>query len=64
MDALDELCSTGLFVEPTSACAAAAYSALLHSGHIAEAEETVVLLTGSGLKAAPTVADLLGEIHG
>ncbi|MEV0762252.1 pyridoxal-phosphate dependent enzyme [Nocardia sp. NPDC050435] len=58
--ALDRLCSTGLFVEPTSACAAAAYSALLSSGHITRAQETVVLLTGSGLKAAPEVADLLG----
>ncbi|MCA2207841.1 threonine synthase [Nocardia rosealba] len=61
--ALEKLCSSGLFVEPTSACAAAAYSALLTSGHITPAEETVVFLTGSGLKAAPTVAELLDTAH-
>ncbi|MFC4376354.1 pyridoxal-phosphate dependent enzyme [Nocardia halotolerans] len=60
--ALDLLCSNGLFVEPTSASAAAAYSALLTAGRITRAEETVVLLTGSGLKAAPTVADLVDGI--
>lgn len=58
--ALQELCARGLFVEPTSATAAAALSRLLSAGVIAPAEQTVVLLSGSGLKAASTVADLVG----
>lgn len=50
MPAAKALARQGLFVEPTSATAAAAYSALLASGHIKPDEETVILLTGSGLK--------------
>ena len=61
VQALDGLCSRGLFVEPTSASAPAALSALLERGTITPVETTTVLLTGSGLKAAPTVADLLAE---
>ena len=57
--ALRQLASQGLFVEPTSATAAAAYSMLLATGMIAPAEHTVVLLTGSGLKAATAIADLV-----
>src|SRR5690625_78491 len=57
--ALRELSSRGLFVEPTSATAAAAYSMLMTSDAITPEEQTVVLLTGSGLKAATTVAQLL-----
>ena len=57
--ALRQLALQGLFVEPTSATAAAAYSMLLASGAIAPAEQTVVLLTGSGLKAATAVAELV-----
>lgn len=56
---LKELCARGLFVEPTSATAAAAFDALLATGRIDAAETTVVLLSGSGLKAAPTVAELV-----
>lgn len=55
--ALSELCRAGLFVEPTSATAAAAYGMLLDEV-IAPEETTVVLLTGSGLKAAQRVFDL------
>ncbi|WP_236995102.1 pyridoxal-phosphate dependent enzyme [Gordonia phthalatica] len=58
--ALRELCARGLFVEPTSATAAAAFTALTASGTIASSEATVVLLTGSGLKAPSMVAELLG----
>lgn len=61
--ALAQLCEGGLFVEPTSAVAAAGYTALLSRGTIAAREETVVLLTGSGLKAAATVAELLASPH-
>lgn len=57
--ALDALCSRGLFVEPTSATAAAAYSSMVADGTITPAQSTVVLLSGSGLKAAATVSDLL-----
>ncbi|MBM7366388.1 threonine synthase [Gordonia hydrophobica] len=58
--ALGELCRSGLFVEPTSATAAAAFSTLCATGVIAPSETTIVLLTGSGLKAAATVADVVG----
>ncbi|MCD2442027.1 pyridoxal-phosphate dependent enzyme [Agromyces sp. SYSU K20354] len=61
--ALDALCSRGLFVEPTSASAAAAYSTLLRSGSITPAETTVVMLSGSGLKAAPLVLDLVEGVR-
>lgn len=57
--ALRDLCADGLFVEPTSATAAAAYSSLLASTSIAPSETTVVLLTGSGLKSTATVAGLV-----
>lgn len=57
--ALDRLCSRGLFVEPTSASAAAAYSDLVRSGTIAPTDTTVVMLSGSGLKASPVVRDLV-----
>lgn len=60
--ALESLCARGLFVEPTSATAAAAYSRLLRTGTIAGAETTVVLLTGSGLKAAATVSELIADV--
>lgn len=57
--ALQELCSGGMFVEPTSATAAAALSVLLADGVIDAEETTVVLLTGSGMKAAQKVHDLI-----
>ena len=59
VEALRDLCSRGLFVEPTSATAAAAFTSLTRSGTIQTSETTVVLLTGSGLKAATQVADLI-----
>src|SRR5699024_9400237 len=59
ISALRHLCSQGLFVEPTSALAAAAYSMLVEDQTINPDQQTVVLLTGSGLKAASTVAQLL-----
>ncbi|AHH95237.1 threonine synthase [Kutzneria albida] len=57
--ALGELCGQGLFVEPTSATAAAAVTRLVAEGRIAPEETTVVVLSGSGLKAAAAVRDLL-----
>ncbi|WP_053351515.1 threonine synthase [Leucobacter musarum] len=46
------LAARGLYAEPTSATAAAALEVLLDRGAIHPDETTVVLLTGSGLKAA------------
>jgi threonine synthase len=45
------LARQGLFVEPTSAHAAAAFTKLSIGNQISENEETVVILTGTGLKA-------------
>src|SRR5690606_714536 len=50
--ALAALCAQGLFVEPTSAVGGAALTHLLDTGVVAPEEDTVVILTGSGLKAA------------
>jgi threonine synthase len=57
--ALRRLARQGLFAEPTSASAAAALDKLSDAGSIKSNETTIVLLTGSGLKAASTVADLV-----
>jgi threonine synthase len=57
--ALRRLARQGLFAEPTSASAAAALDKLSDAGSIKANETTVVLLTGNGLKAASTVADLV-----
>jgi threonine synthase len=57
--ALRRLARQGLFAEPTSASAAAALDKLSEAGSIKANETTVVLLTGNGLKAATTVADLV-----
>lgn len=56
--ALRELAAGGLFVEPTSAVAAAALTKLRASGAIHPDECTVVLLTGSGLKASGRIGEL------
>ncbi|MCB4824022.1 pyridoxal-phosphate dependent enzyme [Roseicella aerolata] len=55
-----DLARTGIYVEPTCAQAAAAFAKLLQAGTINAAETTVVVLTGSGLKATPRIAELLG----
>lgn len=46
-----DLAQGGLFTEPTSATAAAAFDRLIGDGVIAAGEKTVVVLTGGGLKA-------------
>jgi threonine synthase len=58
--ALRRLARQGLFAEPTSASGAAALDKLAATGAIKSSETTIVILTGSGLKAASTVADLVG----
>jgi threonine synthase len=55
-----ELARGGIYVEPTSAQAAAAFGKLLASGAIQAEETTVVVLTGTGLKATPRIAELMG----
>ncbi len=59
-DAVLELAAMGFYVEPTCAQAAAAYRKLLASGQIGPEERTVLVLTGTGLKATPRIAELLG----
>jgi len=58
--ALIRLGRLGLFVEPTAATAGAALTRLLHDRTIGPDQTTVVVLTGSGLKAADRVGELLG----
>ena len=55
-----ELARSGIYVEPTCAQAAAAFAKLLRFGTINPAETTVVVLTGTGLKSTPRIAELLG----
>ena len=55
-----DLARTGIYVEPTSAQAAAAFARLLAAGTIRADETTVVVLTGTGLKATPRFAELMG----
>ncbi|MGH7040236.1 MAG: pyridoxal-phosphate dependent enzyme [Stellaceae bacterium] len=57
--ALAALGRLGLFVEPTAATAAAALDRLIADGTIGPEQSTVVVLTGSGLKATDSLADLL-----
>jgi threonine synthase len=57
--ALHDLAKTGLYVEPTCAMAAAALTELTGRGAIRAGETSVVVLTGTGIKATPRIADLL-----
>jgi threonine synthase len=59
--ALKRLALTGLFVEPTSATAAAALDDLTRRGVIRANERTVVLVTGTGNKTASVIAELFTE---
>jgi len=53
VDASLMLARQGLYVEPTSAHAAAAFSKLIQNETIGESDATVVILTGTGLKTTP-----------
>ncbi len=55
-----DLARSGIYVEPTCAQAAAAFGHLLRNGSITPDQTTVLVLTGTGLKATPRIADLLG----
>lgn len=54
------LARAGIYVEPTCAQAEAAFRRLLEAGAITPNERTVLVLTGTGLKATPRIAELLG----
>jgi threonine synthase len=54
------LARSGIYVEPTCAQAEAAFRRLLETGAIKPGETTVLVLTGTGLKATPRIAELLG----
>ncbi|MCH6111198.1 pyridoxal-phosphate dependent enzyme, partial [Salmonella enterica] len=56
--AVRKLAAMGLYAEPTSATAAAALDRLRARGAIRDAERTVVLLTGTGIKATQFMTDL------
>jgi threonine synthase len=58
--AVADLAHLGVYVEPTAAQAAGAFAKLLGSGAITAEQTTVLVLTGSGLKATPVIARLLG----
>ena len=58
--ALGVLATKGFYVEPTSAAAAAGLSQLIARGAVKKSETTVLVLTGSGLKASETIGQLLG----
>ena len=57
--ALGALARKGLYVEPTSAAAAAGLTRLIAAGAIHRGETNVLVLTGSGLKASERIGQLL-----
>jgi threonine synthase len=59
VDALHLMARRGIYIEPTSAVAVAGIRTLIASGAIRSGERTVVLLSGSGLKATDTIKSLL-----
>jgi threonine synthase len=52
INAFKELALKGFFVEPSSAVAYAAYKKQLENSEVSGDEETVIILTGMGLKTA------------
>jgi threonine synthase len=64
--ALGTLARMGFYVEPTSAAAAAGLRLLIEKGAIGLPETTVLVLTGTGLKASERIGQLLnlGARHG
>ncbi|MGA3004088.1 MAG: pyridoxal-phosphate dependent enzyme [Acetobacteraceae bacterium] len=55
-----DLARTGVYVEPTSAQVVAGFSKLLAEGTIRPDETTILVMTGSGLKATSRVAEQMG----
>lgn len=60
--ALGTLARGGLYVEPTSAAAAAGLTQLIAGGVVRRDELTILVLTGSGLKASERIGELL-KLH-
>ena len=58
--ALFELSRIGLYAEPTSALAGAAFTKLLEGGAIRPNETSVLVLTGAGLKTTRRIGELMG----
>jgi len=58
--ALFDLARMGVYVEPTAAQAVAALRQLLADGTITPDQTTVLVLTGTGLKATPRIAEAMG----
>jgi threonine synthase len=56
-----EMAAKGIYVEPTSAVAIAGARRLIETGEIAKNELTVVVLSGSGLKATDAIRQMLEE---
>ena len=59
VEALLKLAKIGIYVEPTSAVAAAAIDELYASGRVLPGECIVVLLSSSGLKTTPYIQEIL-----
>jgi threonine synthase len=57
--ALAALARKGFYVEPTSAAAAAGLSQLIARGAVKRGETTVLVLTGTGLKASESIGKIL-----
>ncbi len=57
VDASLKLAANGIYVEPTCAHAAAAFAQLSSDNRIDPGDETVAILTGTGLKATPFYAE-------
>jgi threonine synthase len=60
VEALRALAGMGFYVEPTCASAGAALVRLIATGEIGQGETTVVVLTGTGLKASEAIGKALG----
>ena len=58
-NALKAACSCGFYIEPTSALAFAGFEQLISQCRINETDNTVIIASGSGLKAGDTISKLL-----
>ena len=56
---LKTVCGKGIYIEPTSAIAFAAFEKLLRNEGIEKSENTVIVASGNGLKAAGTVNEIM-----
>jgi threonine synthase len=59
---LFELAQSGVYVEPTSAQVVAGLAKLLVEGKVKPNETTVLVMTGSGLKATARIAEAMGIV--